>query len=219
MSFLHNGLLATLTQADQALLLKKAQIVHFKSGDVLAAPEIQTPQVFFLTQGTVALFVRKSAKHPNEGLAVGLVGSEGALGLQWALGLGGGNLTLLVQSPGSAYVVDGLVLQQLVQRKPSLLLAFSKYLWTAYEHVSTFAVMAHLSDVKRRVAHWVWVSAARCAPASLVITHAHMAQMLGVRRASITLAARELKVQGLIAYSRGHIEVKKPDALYRLAFG
>ena len=34
-----------------------------------------------------------------------------------------------------------------------------------------------------------------------------------------TLAARELKVQGLIAYSRGHIEVKKPEALHRLAFG
>ena len=116
MSFLHNGLLATLTEADQALLLKKAQIVHFKAGDVLAAPDTQTPQVFFLIHGAVALFVRKSAKQPDEGLAVGLVGSEGALGLQWALGLGAGNLTLLVQSPGSAYVVDGLVLQQLVQR-------------------------------------------------------------------------------------------------------
>lgn len=219
MSFLHNGLLASLSETDQALLLKKAQIVHFKAGDVLAAPETTTPQVFFLIQGAVALFVRKSAKHPDEGLAVGLVGPEGALGLQWALGLGAGNLTLLVQSPGSAYVVDGLALQQLVQRKPAILLAFSKYVWAAYETVTAFAALSHLTDVKRRLAHWLLLSAKCCAPEALMITHAHIAQMLGVRRASITLAAREMKVQGLIAYSRGYMEIKKPEALQRVASG
>ena len=219
MDSLHNGLLATLTQVDQALLLKKAQIVHFKAGDVLGTPDTSVPQVFFLTSGAVALFVRKSAKQPDEGVAVGLVGSEGALGLQWALGLGAGNLTLLVQSPGTAYVVDGLALQQLIERKSTLLLAFSKYLWSAYKNVSTFATMAHLSDVRVRLAHWLVVSAKCCAPDPLVITHAHIAQMLGVRRASITLAAREMKMQGVIAYSRGYIEIKKPEALQRLANG
>ena len=219
MDFSHNGLLAKLPQADQASLLKKAQIVHFNAGDVLSAPEVQTRHVFFPTRGAVALFVRKSAKHQDEGLAVGLVGPDGALGLQWALGLGAGNLTLLVQSPGSAYVVDGLVLQQLIQRKPALLLAFSNYLWSTYENVSTLAAIAHLSDVKRRLAHWLLMSAKCCTPDALVITHAHIAQMLGVRRASITLAAREMKVEGLIAYSRGYILIKKPEALQRLANG
>ena len=216
MDFLHNGLLATLTQADQALLLKKAQIVHFKAGDVLATPDSQVPQVYFVTRGSVALFVRKSAKDPEAGLAVGLVGSEGALGLQWALGLGAGNLTLLVQSPGAAYMLDGTALQQLVQRKSSMLLAFSKYLWTAYETVAVFAAMAHLHDVKIQLANWLLISAKRCAPDPLVMTHAHIAQMLGVRRASVTLAARELKMQGLIAYSRGYIEIQKPEALQRV---
>ena len=219
MDFLANGLLATLTQADQALLLKKTQIVHFKAGDVLATPDSLAPKVFFIVRGVVALFVRNSAKVPDDGLAVGLVGSEGALGLQWALNLGSGNLTLLVQSPGFAYVMDGSVLQQLIERRPSLMLLFSKYLWSVYEGVSTLAAMAHLNDVKIRLAHWLVMSAKKCGPDPLVITHAHIAQMLGVRRATITLAAREMKMQGLIAYSRGHIEIKKPDMLQRLIDG
>ena len=219
MNFLANGLLATLTQADQALLLKKAQIVHFKAGDVLATPDSLTPQVFFIVRGVVALFVRNSAKVPDAGLAVGLVGSEGALGLQWALNLGAGNLTLLVQSPGSAIVVEGAVVQRLIQRKPALLLLFSKYLWSVCEGVSTLAAMAHLSDVRIRLAHWLMLSVKRCGSDPLVLTHAHIAQMLGVRRASITLAAREMKVQGLISYSRGHIEIKNPETLMNLIVG
>lgn len=219
MSFLHNGLLASLSETDQALLLKKAQIVHFKAGDVLATPESLAPKVFFIVRGVVALFVRNSAKAPDAGLAVGLVGSEGAVGLQWALNLGAGNLTLLVQSPGFAYVMDGSVLEQLIQRRPALLLMFSKYLWSVYEGVSALAAMAHLSDVKIRLAHWLTVSAKKCEPDPLVITHAHIAQMLGVRRATITLAAREMKMQGLISYSRGRVEIKKPEMLQRLIEG
>jgi CRP-like cAMP-binding protein len=218
-NFIANGLLATMMQADQALLLKKTQIVHFKAGDLLATPDSLTPKVFFIERGAVALFVRNSAKVPDTGLAVGLVGAEGALGLQWALNLGAGNVTLLVQSPGFAYVMDGLVLQQLIQRRPALLLLLSKYLWSVYEGVSALAAMAHLSDVKIRLAHWLVLSAKKCGPDPLVITHAHIAQMLGVRRATITLAAREMKMQGLISYSRGHIEIKKPDMLQRLIEG
>jgi Mn-dependent DtxR family transcriptional regulator len=48
------------------------------------------------------------------------------------------------------------------------------------------------------------------------MTHVHVAQMLGVRRASITLVAREMKMAGLISYSRGMVEIKKIEKLQRL---
>ena len=109
MNVLHNGLIAQFAPSDQVWLSKKAQVVHFKAGDVFGTPATSSPKVFFLTSGSVALFVPKNATDSHTGLAVGLIGSEGALGLQAALGLGPGNLTLLAQSAGSAYVLNVVV--------------------------------------------------------------------------------------------------------------
>ena len=49
------------------------------------------------------------------------------------------------------------------------------------------------------------------------MTHEHIANMLGVRRASITIAAREMKLKGWLDYSRGHIVIQNLEALNTLA--
>ena len=219
MDSLHNGLIAQLMPSDQALLLKKAKLIHFKAGEVLGAPVEASPQVFFIISGSVALFVCKNSADMSVGLAVGLVGSEGAVGLQSALGLCAGNLRNLVQSPGSAYVVDALVLQRLIKRQSRVLLAISRYLWMVYESVAAMAAMSQSQDVRIRFAHWLLISFERCQPNALVMTHAQVAHMLGVRRASITLVARELKIAGVIGYSRGHIQIHQLAALKRITTG
>lgn len=217
MTPLQNDLIAQFAPLDQAWVLKNAKVIHFKAGDVLETPDSLESRTYFPTSGAVALFVRKNKAQPNTGLAVGLVGAEGALGLQAALGLGPSNLTLLVQSPGSAYVIDGPVLQQLLRRKSALLWIFSHYLWRVCQTVSEMAAISHTQDVRRRFAYWLLISSERCAPHPLVVTHAHIAQMLGVRRASVTLVAREMKLSGVIGYSRGNIQIKNLEALQRLA--
>ncbi len=216
-NYLHNGLIAQLAPPDQAFLLRKAQIVRFNAGDVLGASASESSQIFFITSGAVALFACKHKHDVSTGLAVGLVGAEGVLGLQLALGLGAGNLSFIAQSPGAAYAVDSAWAARLVQRKSALLLAFACYLWHQYEDVTRIAGMSHTQDVRLRLAHWLLLSVQRCAPDALLLTHAHIAHMLGVRRVSITLAAREMKMMGLISYSRGHIQIKDPEALERLA--
>ena len=218
MNFLHNGLISQLAPKDQVQLLRGSQIISFNTGDVLDSSELQSTQVFFLTGGSVALFVQKK-KDTKSGLAVGLVGVEGALGLQNALGLGKGHLTFIAQSAGTAYVVDGAIAMRLVLRKSSVLLVFAQHLWEQFDLMSRMAAMSHTQDVRLRLAHWLLLSAQRCEPAPLVLTHTHIAQMLGVRRVSVTLAAKELKDAGLISYSRGHIFFKNVEGLERVANG
>jgi CRP-like cAMP-binding protein len=215
-NFLHNGLIAQLAPPDQALLLRKAQIVRFNAGDVLGASASESSHIFFITSGAVALFACKKKNDVSSGLAVGLVGAEGVLGLQLALGLGAGSLSFIAQSPGAAYVIDSAWAARLVRRKSALLREFASYLWRQYEDVTRIAGITHTQDVRLRLAHWLLLSAQRCAPDALMLTHAHIAHMLGVRRVSITLAAREMKMMGLISYSRGHIQFKNPEALQGL---
>lgn len=214
---LSNGLIAQLDAADQALLLKRATPITLTAGEVLTAPNETETRIYFPVSGSIALYVGRPGKSSSIGMAVGLIGSEGAAGLQAALGLGTGNLKLIVQSAGQAYVMDGAVAQRLVQRRRSLMLHFSRYLWSLFDNMAVLAARPYTEDIKIRLAHWLLLSAQRCAPAPLVLTHAQIASMLGVRRASVSIAAHEMKLKRYISYSRGHIEILNLSALQAMA--
>ena len=214
---LSNGLITQLDPADQALLLRRAKIVTLNVGDVLPSTDANTSLIYFPLSGAIALYVGRHGQPVSVGMAVGLIGAEGAAGLQAALGFGAGNLKMLVQSAGQAYAVDGVVAQRLVQRRRTMLLQFSRYLWTVFDSIVVLASQPYTQDIKVRLAHWLLLSAQRCATASLVLTHAQIAQMLGVRRASISIAAREMKLKRYISYNRGHIALLNVPALQALA--
>lgn len=213
MNLLHNGLVAQLPPADQGLLLRRCEPVDLTAGEVLSVPERANGQVHFLTGACVALVVR----HGGSGLAVGLAGREGAVGLQFALGLGAGNLTLLVQSGGSAFRADGAALRRLSDRRMGMLRVFASYLWSFSQEVATLAAAAQMQDIRARLARWILLSHARTHQAELQLTHVHLAEMLGVRRAGVTLAASELKAMGLVDYRRGRIQILDAEGLEAVA--
>jgi CRP-like cAMP-binding protein len=113
-------------------------------------------------------------------------------------------------------VVEGATAQRLVQRRRAILLQFSRYLWTVFDNIAALASRPYTQDTKVRLAHWLLLSAQRCAPDPLLLTHAQIAQMLGVRRASVSIAAREMKLKRYISYSRGHISLLNVSALQAL---
>lgn len=209
-----NGLIAQLSPADQALLLEHCEATQLQVGEVLAEPGGTNRQVYFLTGACVALFVRNGAR---SGLALGLTGHEGAVGLQFALGLGAGSFTLLVQTPGTAWRADGARLQRLVGRRSAMLLAFSRYTWSVAHEVATLAACAQVQDIKARLAGWLLMSAQRSQQHELHLTQAHLADMLGVRRVGVTLAALELKELGVLDYQRGRIRILDRQRLEALS--
>jgi CRP-like cAMP-binding protein len=214
---LSNGFISQLDVADQALLLRRAKTVMLNVGDVLSSSDATTSHIYFPVSGAIAMYVGCQSKGTHTGLAVGLIGAEGAAGLQAALGFGAGHLTMVVQSAGQAYVVEGATAQRLVKRRRSLLMHFSRYLWTVYDNMAALASRPYTHDIKVRLVHWLLLSAQRCAPDPLILTHAQIAQMLGVRRASVSIAAREMKLKRYISYSRGNIALLNLPALQALA--
>jgi CRP-like cAMP-binding protein len=195
---------------DQRLLERHCRSIELRTGEVLASPHQPNGRVHFLTGASVALVVRHS---DGTGLAVGLTGQEGAVGLQHALGLGPGNLTLLVQRGGQAYCADGEALHRLSTRRGTLLRAFAVYLWGFSQEVASMAAASQTQDIKARLAHWIVLSHMRNGHDDLLLTQAHLADMLGVRRSGVTLAAVELKAAGLVDYRRGRIEINDLEGL------
>lgn len=215
MNLLHNGLVAQLPPADQDLLLRQCAPVELRAGDILSAPGEAHGHVYFLLSGaSVALVVRNGG---GSGLAVGLAGQEGAVGLQFALGLGAGRFTLLVQSGGAAFRADGAVLQRLSDRRLGMVRVFAGYLWVFSQEVAELAAAAQVQDIQARLARWIVLSQARTHQTELRLTHAHLADMLGVRRAGVTLAANNLKDMGLVDYRRGRIQILNLAGLAEVA--
>jgi CRP-like cAMP-binding protein len=215
LNLLHNGLVAQLPPTDQGLLLRRCEPVELKAGEILSAPGAASGHVYFLLSGTsVALVVRNGG---GSGLAVGLAGREGAVGLQFALGLGAGHFTLLVQSSGAAFRADGAVLQRLSDRRLGMLRTFAGYLWVFSQEVAELAAAAQVQDIQARLARWILLSQVRTHQTELQLTHAHLADMLGVRRAGVTLAARNLKDRGLVDYRRGRIQILNLEGLATVA--
>lgn len=210
MTLRNNGLVAHMATDDQRLIERHCKPVDLQTGDILSAPHTPTGHVHFLTSACVALVVRHS---DGSGLAVGLTGHEGAVGLQHALGLGAGNLTLHVQRGGTAYRADGEAMQRLVARRAHLLRAFAVYLWGMSQEIASLAAASQTHDIKARLANWILLSHARNGHDDLLLTHAHLADMLGVRRAGVTLAAVELKELGLVDYQRGRVHILDLDGL------
>jgi len=210
----NNGLVAQMTADDQRSLERRCKPVDLQTGDILAAPHLPNGHVHFLLTATVALVVRHT---DGSGLAVGLAGREGAVGLQHAFGVASGNLTLQVQHGGQAFRADGEAMHKLVARRTNLLRAFAIYLWGVSQEVASLAAASQSHDIKARLANWILLSQARNGHDDLYLTHAHLADMLGVRRAGVTLAAVELKEMGLVNYQRGRVHILDPDGLRTVA--
>lgn len=207
MSLTHNELFKQLPLEVQTLLLATCEPVILKAGQLLGRFDTQT-RVYFLTGATVALVVEEPG---HKSLAMGLLGADDAAGLghvvQDVQTATPPTLKMRVQTGGLAWAIPAGVLRELALKHPLLLLVISRQLWQLVTHVATVAACIQTLDVRARLAEWLVLSAQKAGKTELHLTHEHLAGMLGVRRVSITLAAGELRDQGLLSYNRGRLRI------------
>jgi CRP-like cAMP-binding protein len=216
-TLLTNGLVFQLTKEDQNRLQRICQPVELIAGQTLCPPgPPESAPIYFLTGACVALLVESA---PHNSLAVGLIGPEGVIGLGTVLGGGVENWLCRVQTSGSAWVTRSSDLTLLLQQRPGMLWVISQHLWQLASHVATLSASVQFDDITTRLARWLVLSADRAQTSQLQLTHEHLAQMLGVRRVSITLAAGELKEQGLIRYQRGLLDILDMPRLRQMSDG
>jgi CRP-like cAMP-binding protein len=213
-NFTDNRFVSTLSQPDQAALLLRCRSTVLRARDILAGPTSVTEHVYFLTGASVAQMVPSGR---TTHVAVGLVGFSGVVGLQFALDTGPSSLTLLVQERGPAWVIDGDVLHSMIVARPTMLLAISRYLWADAQELAHYAGSVQSQTVAQRLARWIVKSQGGRTGVRLMLTHAHIADMLGVRRASVSAAAIDLREQGLLDYTRGQFTVRDQAGLEALA--
>jgi CRP-like cAMP-binding protein len=102
-------------------------------------------------------------------------------------------------------------------RLPSLRSVIGRY--TAWSHtgMAQWVACARLHEAPERLARWLLMCHDRVEGHTLALTHEFLAQMLGVRRPTVSLAASTLQRAGLIQYSRGVVTILDRDGLEEAA--
>ena len=173
-------------------------------GEVLAEVGTPTRYVYFPTVGFVSL-VTANAGRPA--LEVGMVGREGMLGAQLALGIQAAPLHAVAQGAGAAWRIDGLEFSTELVRNPALQRGLNRYVYLTMMQLASAASCLRYHQIGPRLARWLLMTQDRAHSDSFHITHEFLAYMLGVRRVGITTAASALQRDGLIRYRRGEIQV------------
>lgn len=214
MATVENHLIELLPRKDRLSLLAQCQPVEMKLAEVLCEPGKHTRHVYFPTEGYISLVAMHDGK-PS--LEVGMVGREGMLGEQLALGVMVSPLHALVQGPGAAWRISAGIFRKELSRSASLQRVLNRYLYVRMSQLANSASCVRYHLISPRLARWLLMSQDRAHNDSFHMTHEFIAYMLGVRRVGITTAASALQRRGLIKYHRGLLTVLDRDGLQEVA--
>jgi CRP-like cAMP-binding protein len=185
-------------------LLAVCEPVELAMAQVLSEVGIPTRFVYFPTDGFISLVTPINGKPILE---VGMVGREGMLGTQLALGVTVAPLHALVQGPGAAWRVSAAAFRRELAHSPALQQGLNRYVYVMMMQLASAASCLRFHQIGPRLARWLLMTQDRAHSDSFRVTHEFLAYMLGVRRVGVTSAASVLQRGGYIKYHRGEIEV------------
>ena len=204
MAAAQNQLIERLPRKDRSSLLAVCEPFQLVLGEVLCEPGKATRYVYFPVDGFISMVAPIDGK---PALEVGMVGREGMLGAQLALGVATVPLHALVQGAGAALRVSAGAFRAELARSQALQRVLNRYLYVLMAQLTGSAACLRFHEIGPRLARWLLMSQDRAHAARFHVTHEFLAYMLGVRRVGVTAAASALQRSGLIEYHRGEMAV------------
>jgi CRP-like cAMP-binding protein len=114
---------------------------------------------------------------------------------------------------GVSGAVDSYVRALLVAIDGQFTLPLLDYMHTLSEQIAQAAICNRFHTTDQRLARWLLLARDRTRNGAFNLTHEAMAQILGVSRSGVSLAAGLLQMKGLIRYARGRITLLNPKGL------
>lgn len=196
-----NRLLGGLPRKDHQRLLASCEQVELTFGEILCERGERIQHVYFPTEGFISLLTAAD----GNSLEVGLVGSEGMLGIPLALGVEVSPLRAVVQGSGAAMRMTAAQFRRELKASSVLQLELDRYVYVLLAQLAQMAACTRFHLLEARLAGWLLKTHDRAASDKFHLTHEFLAFMLGVRRVGVTKAAGILQNRNLIAYNRGDI--------------
>jgi CRP-like cAMP-binding protein len=184
--------------------------IELKNNELISDDRMPTDRVLFPINSVISVVVDMANGDTAE---VGIIGREGMTGLPVILGQKTVNQRSIVQIPDTAKCVPLEDFRAVVVSEPDLKAFALRYVQAVLVASGRLSACNALHPTTERCARWLLMAQDRVGSNILLLTQEFLAQMLGVRRASVALAASELQAAGFISYSRGHINVQNRAGL------
>ena len=209
-----NQLLSALPRKEQQRLLAGCENVDIHFADILYEPQQKIRHVYFPVDSFVS-YVRSMER--GERVELGMIGSEGMLGISLALGIGVAPFYAIVQGTGSAWRMKADFFKKELENSATLRRRINRYIFVLLNQSAQNATCLRFHLVEQRLARWLLMTQDRAESDRLHLTQEFLSSMLGVRRVGVSNAASSLHEQKLISYSRGEINILDREGLIKAA--
>jgi hypothetical protein len=206
-----NALLAALPQAVYRRLLPELQATTLHSGEVLCRPNGLMKFAYFPTNSIVAAMY--GTDEAGSMAKAWPVGREGMLGISLFLGVARLDNQAEVQVGGTAFKIPAAALLTEFRQAGALQHLLLRYAFALIKQASQLGVCSHSHPIEQRLCRLLLLAFDRVGAEEIDLTQQRIAELLGVRRVSITQAAIRLQNDRLIEYVRGRVRLLSREKL------
>jgi CRP-like cAMP-binding protein len=205
-----NAILNLLSPGDAAALQPHLKSIHLESRTILFNPGDVIDKVWFPTGAVVSLVVSLAT---GEMIECAMVGKDGVVGVASALDSKIALTQAIVQLPGDGFVCGAATFKGIAMQSERLLSLLFRHEQAVYAQAQQSTACMATHHVHSRLCRWLLRARDLSGTDTLNFTQEFLAEMLGVRRTSVTVDAHTLQNAGLIKYSRGRIQIVDVEGL------
>ncbi len=205
-----NHLLCALTHSELEQLTPHLELVTLSVAEVVFEVNEKLGHVYFPVSVIASMLC---CLEDGSTVEVAMIGKEGVLGFSTFLGKNESSTQVIINQAGYAYRISVDALQKVLTRSGGRRLGnfrelMLRYAESVFVHMSQTIACTRRHAVDRQLCTWLLTGFDRATTDTLSITQASIGYILGVRRETITEAAKKLQDDGMIDYGRGYIVLK-----------
>jgi CRP-like cAMP-binding protein len=205
-----NLLLSLFSPSDLKRLEPHLKQARFEQHHVLFEADEPISHVYFPTSAVVSLVVTLST---GDMIEAAMVGNDGVVGASAALDGKIAPSRGIIQLGGEIVVCDIDALKSIALQSQKLLALLIRHEQAVYAQAQQSAACFATHRVEARLCRWLLRARDLSGSDKLTFTQEYLAEMLGVRRTSVTAVAHTLQEAGLIKYARGKIQIMNAKEL------
>lgn len=209
-----NFILAALPDDEYAQLHDRLEAVTCSVRDMIYETGEPIRHVYFPTTAVLSMVTQPDGEVAIE---VATIGREGMAGLPVFLGVTASPNTVFAQIPGAALRLPASQLRDVLTGDGALHGQLHRYIQATMVQLAQNVACNRLHTTEERAARWLLMTADRVGSNRFPLTQEFLAQMLGVRRTTVSLTAGLLHNAGLISYRRGVITIDDRAGLHEAA--